>query len=184
MADERLIKEWSAMLTYVDGSYTGTIKSLATANNLDYNRCIRMNRALSKKNDKIAYARMMIEKCTLQNESFSQEVVGTELPEEEPVPETTEITEPVPETTETTEPVLAPPLANNTILSEENTEEVEYISKKEFQVYRENINATLESIMETQKYSETISNLLFFSVSIIGVLGYYLCLKTGIRIHL
>ena len=180
MSNEYIIKEWTAMLSYVNGSYTGTLKNLAAINNIDYNRCIRMNRALNKKSDKVAYALMMIEK---ENASFSQEAVATELPEAE-LPEA-ELPEaelpPPPLPTPQPQPVESIPLvANHIIISEGSKEEVEYVSKNEFQVYRENINATLDSIIESQKNSEKLSNILFFSI---GVVGYYLCSKSGIRIH-
>ena len=61
-SNDRLIKEWEAMLTYVSGSYTGTIKNLSKINNLEYNRCIKINKVLNKKENKIAYAELMINK--------------------------------------------------------------------------------------------------------------------------
>ena len=177
MSNEYIIKEWTAMLSYVNGSYTGTLKNLAAINNIDYNRCIRMNRALNKKSDKVAYALMMNEK---ENASFSQEAVATELPEAE-LPQPPPLPTPQPQPQPQPQPVESIPLvANHIIISEGSKEEVEYVSKNEFQVYRENINATLDSIIESQKNSEKLSNILFFSI---GVVGYYLCSKSGIRIH-
>jgi len=48
----------------------------------------------------------------------------------------------------------------------------EYITKKEFDIYRKNVNSTLDSIIETQNYSDALTGVIVFTVGVIGILFY------------
>ena len=239
--NNRLIKEWEAMLTYVSGSYSGTIKSLAQTNKIEYNRCVRMNKTLNKKGNKVAYAQAMIDKykkivnkvaidattdaTTDATENLSSSTITPSIFLSKPSPveevsvaavidvETDDSSSPSPPFLSPSSPPSSPsspspsppspsspsspppspppsppsspPSLSYILTAEKNIiykeDPIEYISKNEFESYRGNINATLNSLIEAQRYSDTIADILIFSISIIGVVGCYLCLKTSMR---
>ena len=195
---DKTIKEWTAMLTYVSGTYTESIKALAQANDLDYSRCIRMNKSLKKKTNKVEYINSLIQKYTdlrdlvvpVVAEPVVTEPVVTEPVVTEPVVAEPVATEPVVTEPVATEPVATEPLnivssPVNLITSPSSAVNLttqppfsfdldipEYITKKEFDIYRKNVNSTLDSIIETQNYSDTLTGVIVFTVGVIGILFY------------
>jgi hypothetical protein len=194
---DKTVKEWTVMLTYISGTYTGSIKALAQANDLDYSRCIRMNKSLKKKMNKIAYVNSLIQKYTDLRDSVIPVVVEPVMAEQVLVPEpvvvepvvTEPVVEPVPEPV--SEPVTVPEPINivsspvNLITSPSSAVNLttqppfsfdldipEYITKKDFDIYRKNVNATLDSIIETQNYSDALTGVIVFTVGVIGILFY------------
>jgi len=190
---DKTIKEWTAMLTYVSGTYTGSIKALAQANGLDYNRCIRINKSLKKKANKVEYINSLIQKYTDLRDSVIPVVVEPVMAEQvvaEPVVAEPVVAEPVVAEPVAIEPVVTEPLnivssPVNLITSPSSAVNLttqppfsfdldipEYITKKEFDIYRKNVNSTLDSIIETQNYSDALTGVIVFTVGVIGILFY------------
>ena len=168
---DKTVKEWTIMLTYISGTYKGSIKALAQANGLDYSRCIRMNKSLKKKANKVEYVNSLIKKYTNLRDSVVVEPVVAEPVVVEPVV----VAEPVVAEPVVAEPVVAEltPIVSSplNLITEPSFEldMLEYITKNDFNTYRETINATFDSIIESQKYSDIVTSILVFTVSIIGV---------------
>jgi len=141
---DKILKEWTAMLSYVSGTYKGTIKALSKANGIDYNRCIRMNKSLKKKANKVEYVNSLIKKYTVLRDSVAEPVVA--------------------------EPVIAE-LPVNLIKSPSShkLDVPEYITKKEFDNYIKTLNTTLDLIIETQKYSDVLTTILLVIISIFSI---------------
>jgi len=156
---DKTLKEWNAMLSYVSGTYKGTIKALSKENGIDYNRCIRMNKSLKKKANKVEYVNSLIKKYTVLRDSVAEPVIA------EPV-----IAEPV-----VAEPVVAEPVIAEVPVnliespSSHKLDVPEYITKKEFDNYIKTLNATLDLIIETQKYSDVLTTILLVIISIFSI---------------
>jgi hypothetical protein len=141
---DKILKEWTAMLSYVSGTYKGTIKALSKANGIDYNRCIRMNKSLKKKANKVEYVNSLIKKYTVLRDSVAESVVAEPVIAEVPVN------------------LIKSPSCNKLDVPE-------YITKKEFDNYIKTLNATLDLIIETQKYSDILTTILLVIISIFSI---------------
>jgi len=169
---DKTVKEWTVMLTYISGTYTGSIKALAQANDLDYSRCIRMNKSLKKKINKVAYVNSLIQKYTDLRDSVIPVVA-------EPVVSKPVVSEPVMAEPVVAEPVVAEPVVAEPVMSEavpvlvtESPFELdieEYITKNEFDIYRKTVDTTLDLIIETQKYSDILTTILLVIISIFSI---------------
>ena len=180
---DKTIKEWTAMLTYVSGTYTGSIKALAQANGLDYNRCIRINKSLKKKANKVEYINSLIQKYTDLRDSVIPVVVEPVMAEQvvaepvvaEPVAIEPVVTEPLNIVSSPVNLITSPSSAVNLTTQPPFSFDLdipEYITKKEFDIYRKNVNSTLDSIIETQNYSDALTGVIVFTVGVIGILFY------------
>ena len=146
---DKILKEWTAMLSYVSGTYKGTIKALSKENGIDYNRCIRMNKSLKKKANKVEYVNSLIKKYTVLRDSVAESVVAESV---------------------VAEPVIAEvPVNLIKSPSSHKLDVQEYITKKEFDNYIKTLNATLDLIIETQKYSDVLTTILLVIISIFSI---------------
>jgi hypothetical protein len=164
---DKTVKEWTVMLTYISGTYTGSIKALAQANNLDYSRCIRMNKSLKKKANKVEYVNSLIQKYTDLRDSVIPIVAEPVMAE--PVVAEPVVAEPVVSEPVVAEPVVAEP---EPVLVTESPFELdieEYITKNEFDIYRKTVDTTLDLIIETQKYSDILTTILIVMISIFSI---------------
>jgi len=179
---DKTVKEWTVMLTYISGTYTGSIKALAQANDLDYSRCIRMNKSLKKKINKVAYVNSLIQKYTDLRDSVIPvvaEPVVSKPVVSEPVMAEPVVSEPVMAEPVVAEPVVAEPVVAEPVMSEavpvlvtESPFELdieEYITKNEFDIYRKTVDTTLDLIIETQKYSDILTTILLVIISIFSI---------------
>jgi hypothetical protein len=171
---DKTLKEWNAMLSYVSGTYKGTIKALSKENGIDYNRCIRMNKSLKKKANKVEYVNSLIKKYTVLRDSVAEPVIA------EPVIAEPVIAEPVIAEPVIAEPVVAEPVVAEPVIAEvpvnliespssHKLDVPEYITKKEFDNYIKTLNATLDLIIETQKYSDVLTTILLVIISIFSI---------------
>ena len=171
---DNTVKEWTAMLTYVSGEHKGTIKALSKANNIDYNRCIRINKTLNKKANKIAYAKSMIEKyvklrdleavveLSLPPNLDITPIMDVPSPSPSPSPSPIEVSSPLPINLNDQTPFSFE--LNNAIIEESP----EYVLKKDFDAYKVIINETIDSLLELQHYSD---NIMIFFITLIFVIN-------------
>ena len=192
-SNDRLIKEWEAMLTYVSGSYTGTIKNLSKINNLEYNRCIKINKVLNKKENKIAYAELMINKYKNQKqivEAILSVTISNEPRQDEPMHNEPRQDEPIHDEPIHDEPMQDEPRQDEPMQDEDDMpslepiyglnfkgeyENIEYISKKEFQEYKNYMEEIIEHLV-LREYDLEKNHQLFTEVmTTVSLVIYILC---------
>jgi len=137
---ERLLKEWSIILDYLCSTSKVSIKSLCKANNLNYMRCIKINKLLHKKEDKIAYARQKVEHYKAELESTKESLPPLEEVEAE----------------------LLPTLESHTNIFT-FTQPNETITKYEFKNYKEYMQLQIDELVVAEK-----NNYLFLTGMIIA----------------